>query len=401
MKILYHHRTLSKDGQDVHIREMIAALIARGHEVILVAPVTSRDGQDAASDGASRLRQILPRAVAELLELGYSIPAYLRLLKAWRKHRPDILYERCNLFLLSGSWLKAHTGIPMLLEVNAPLYEERRLHGGLAWPALARWTERHVWRRSDAILPVTAVLTKHLTAAGIPDRRIHVIANGVDTQRFSASSRGESVRRELGLEGKLILGFTGFIRPWHGLVRVVEAMAQLPDHPALHLLVIGDGPGRAAIEERARALGMTDRVTMRGVVDRGKIAAYIAAFDIALQPHAVAYASPLKLFEYMALGRAIIAPDQLNIREVLHHERDALLFDRADAGSFSSAITRLCIDSALRTKLGEGAKRTLAQGRYSWAENAVRVEAIARTLLEASPGNSARRSRAMLSTIDQ
>jgi len=401
MKILYHHRTLSKDGQDVHIQEMIAALTRRGHEVILVAPPASRSRATGSNDSSSRLRRLLPRAVAELLELGYSIPAYLRLLRAWRKHRPDILYERYNLHLLSGIWLKAHTGIPMLLEVNAPLRQERDGHGGLTWLALARWTERRIWRGSDALLPVTSVLAGHLKAADVPAERIHVIANGVDSRRFSAAPESDAMRRELGLEGRLILGFTGFVRPWHGLTRVVEAMAALRDRSDLHLLVVGDGPGRKELEDRAQVLGLTDRLTILGIVDRDKVGAYVATFDIALQPHVVAYASPLKLFEYMAMGRAIIAPDQANIREVLRHERDALLFDPNQPLSFQAAITRLCADPDLRKRLGEGAARRIGQGRFTWNDNAARVEEIAETLLDSARRGVAGPAQATLSTNDR
>ena len=381
MKILYHHRTLSQDGQDVHIQEMIAALRRRGHEVILVEPTKPRSSTSSTGGSSSRLRRLLPKRLSEILELAYSVPAYFRLLSAWRRHRPDILYERYNLFLLSGVWLKAQTGIPMLLEVNAPLYEERRTHGGLSWPKLARWTETKAWRRADALLPVTHVLASHLQNAGAPEDRIHVIANGVDAERFPPDIKGNAMRRELNLEKKLVLGFTGFIRPWHGLARVVEVIASLRERSDLHLLVVGDGPGRSEIEERARALGVAERVTIVGTVPRDRVASYVATFDIALQPHVVSYASPLKLFEYMALGRAIVAIDQPNIREVLSHDSDALLFDPRDPTAFPAAIARLCNDPDLRIRLGLEAARTIERRGFRWIDNAAKVEKIARGLI--------------------
>jgi glycosyltransferase involved in cell wall biosynthesis len=380
MRILYHHRTLSKDGQDVHITEMIEALTRRGHEVIVVAP--KRRGGALPRD-SSRLRRVLPRWLAELMELGYSVPAFVRLWRAWRQHRPDMFYERYNLFLLSGIWLKALSGIPMLLEVNAPIATERGQHGGLSWPALARWSERRVWRNSDMLLPVTAVLAQHLRSAGVPRRPIQVIANGVALHRLAALPQGDEERLRMGLQDKLVLGFAGFIRPWHGLPGVLEAMALLPEQPSLHLLVVGDGPGRSALEERARQLGMTDRLTITGVVPRDSVWSHVAAFDIALQPHAVEYASPLKLFDYMALGRAIIAPDQANIREVLTDGQDALLFDPADPANLGRAIQRLAQDPGLRHRLGSQAVRTIARGGYNWDANAAKVEAIALALIAA------------------
>ena len=106
------------------------------------------------------------------------------------------------------------------------------------------------------------------------------------------------------------------MRDWNGLEPVIDQLART-DGQRWFLLVVGDGPARAALEERARDLGVATRVRFTGVVRREEIPALVSAFDIALQPAANPYASPLKLFEYLALGRAIVAPDQPNIREVL------------------------------------------------------------------------------------
>jgi glycosyltransferase involved in cell wall biosynthesis len=382
MKILYHHRTVSKDGQDVHIGEMVAALRRRGHEVLVAAPPMNQATEFGGGGGMiARLRQLLPRAVCEGLELAYSLPAYARLLQAWNSFRPDLIYERYNLHLLAGLWLRRHSGTPLLLEVNAPLCHERTLHGGLGLHGLARWSEGAVWRAADAVLPVTRVLAGHVIAAGVAEDRIQVIPNGVDRARFVAD--GVTARRELGLEGRLVLGFSGFLRGWHGLAAALEVMAELPELPDLHLLVIGDGPARAELEARACVLGLKHRLTVLGVVPRERVPGLLAAVDVALQPSAVDYASPLKLFEYMAAGRAVVAPDQPNIREVLTDNEDALLFPPGDLPAFRDAIQRLCRDDALRHRLGAAARATLDSGGYSWDGNAARVEALARRLLSA------------------
>lgn len=381
MKILYHHRTVSRDGQDVHITELIHALRSRGHEVTIVSPPVHQDSEFGAAGGmVGRIKKCLPRALYEILECGYSVVAYRRLRAAYRQHRPDILYERYSLFLLAGKWLKARYGVPMLLEVNAPQAEERATHDGLSLVRFARWAEESVWRAADHVLPVTDQLANNVRAAGVPERRISVIPNGINTDVFSTDVSGESARRELGLEDKIVLGFTGFIRPWHGLTRVIDAMGELPNRDDVHFLVVGDGPGRQGIEDRAKAKGLGNQITMLGLVPRDKINRYVAAFDIALQPSVVAYASPLKLFEYMALGRAIVAPDQANIREVLTDSTNALLFDPNDMDAFTQAIIRLCQDDALRLRLGAGAAQRIADADYTWAGNARRVEELAKTL---------------------
>lgn len=370
MRILYHHRTASRDGQAVHIEEIIHALGADGHEVILVAPAAGGDAMGSENPIIARLKRVLPGAVYELLELGYSLPAFWKLWRACRRHRPDALYERYNSFLLSGLWLARLTGLPLLCEVNAPLTEERLAHGGLALPGLARLCDRLIWRGADRVLPVTDVLADYLRRAGVAEERIEVIANGVDTARFRPDDPGSAVRGRYRLGEYTVLGFTGFFRPWHGLDLVVRQIRAMPD---ARLLIVGDGEDRAGLEALARDLDVADRLTITGFVSREEVPDHVAAFDIALQPAVTDYASPLKLFEYMASGCAVVAPDQRNIREVLRHEQNALLFTPGDLEAFGAAVARLLADGTLRRRLGEAAAATIAGEGRTWADNARRI----------------------------
>lgn len=374
MKILYHHRTLSRDGQDVHITEMIAAFRRAGHEVRVVAPDAHSDSGFGSEGGfLSRLRSALPAAVTEWLELAYSIFAYRQLSAAYREFKPDFVYERYNLFTLSGVWLQRRTGVPFVVEVNAPLAEERGKYSGLFWERLARWTERTVWRAADAVLPVTHELADYVRHAQVAEDHIHVIPNGIDPAKFSMDVDDQSIRRQLGLGNRTVIGFTGFLRDWHGLPNVVDAMADLVPDVDAHFLVVGDGPARADVERQAELRNVSDRVTVTGLVQRSDVATYQAAFDVAVQPEATSYASPLKLFEYMGLGHAVIAPDQPNLREVLEHDKTALLFTPGDTQAFTNALRRLVTDSALRQRLGNAAAAAVTDTPYTWDGNAARV----------------------------
>jgi len=374
MKILYHHRTRSKDGQSVHIDEMIGALRALGHEVIVVAP-PSAAGSAFGSDAGfvTWLKRLLPRFVYELMELAYSLAAYRRLAQAVERHRPDCLYERYNLFLPAGVWIKRRYGIPMLLEINSPIFEERAEYDGLALRRLARWSQRYAWRAADYVLPVTAVLADIVASYGVERARIVVIPNGINAARFGDLHDLQGAKRALGLHDALVLGFTGFVRDWHGLDKVIAMMADGAALAHCHLLVVGDGPARTGLEKQARALGIAARVTFTGVVQRDDVARHVAAFDIALQPAVVAYASPLKLFEYLALGKAIVAPAQANIAEILTDEDNALLFDPLDPNGLPAALDRLCADAALRQRLAGKARATIVEQGLTWDANAQRA----------------------------
>jgi glycosyltransferase involved in cell wall biosynthesis len=381
MRVLYHHRTASKDGQAVHIEEMITALREQGHEVRVVAPGGGDDepsGQMGAEVGwVARLRARLPKAVYELLELAYTLVAYRRLAAAARDFKPDVIYERYNLFLLAGAMLKRRTGLPLLLEVNAPLAEERGKFGGLGLPWLARWAEGRAWRSADFVLPVTDVLADHVRAVGVPDERIVVVPNGINESHFAAAPSQLEAKASLGWAGALVLGFTGFVRDWHGMDRVIRWMASPAAPVEARLLVVGDGPVRAELEQLAADLKLGDRVRFTGVVHRDRVPGLVAAFDVALQPAVVAYASPLKLIEYLALGKAIVAPNQPNIAEVLSDDVNALLFEPGDAVGLERSLARLAHEPALRQRLGDGARDTIQRMQLTWAGNARKAVGLA------------------------
>ena len=371
MRILYSHRIQSRDGQSVHVEELIAAFRALGHEVMVVGPGFY---EQAEFGGESRLvawlRAHLPQAIGELAELLYNVPAYRRLRAAARRFQPDLIYERYNLYFLAGTWLARRTGIPLFLEVNAPLAQERTRFGQLRLGRLAAALERFTWRSATRVLAVTGVLKTMIAAAGVPRARIEVVPNGIDPDQFNGLPMRAS-------DGPVVLGFVGFVRDWHGLDGVIAAIADDQTASPMRLMVVGDGPARPALERQAAALGLGDRVQFTGLARREAIPGLVAGFDVALQPLAVPYASPLKIFEYMAAGRAIVAPDQPNIREILRHEETALLFDPAEPTALPAAIRRLAGDSELRARLGAAARAEITRRNYTWRGNAARVAALA------------------------
>lgn len=373
LTILYHHRTRARDGMSVHIDELIHALRTAGHRVVVVQP------QRVSATETTIERRLLPRFVYELAELAYSFVEFLKMAWVVVRYRPDALYERANVYMLSGLWISNVFRLPYLLEVNAPLAEERARYGGLAWRGLAVWTEEACWRGASVVLPVTDALAAYIVRAGVPRKRIVVTPNGVNLHRFSPRDSGAAKKR-LGLTAPLVLGFVGYVREWHGLDRVIELLAAKPLLAEALLLVVGDGPARADLEKQARKLGVADRVRFTGVMPRDALADLIAAFDVALQPEVTPYASPLKLFEYMALARTIVAPASANLLEVLEDNVDSLLFPPGDKEALASIIERLAADAALRERLGRAAAYKIAARNLTWEGNADRVASLVRGL---------------------
>lgn len=376
MKILYHHRIASKDGQYVHIEEMINSLRKIGHEVVVVEPAQLTKKDFGKSSGVVQsLRSFLPGFMHELIEFSYCFFDFFKLVFAIVEHKPDCIYERYNLFFISGILVKKIFKLPLVLEVNAPLFFERQKNNGIQLKFLAKWSERVVWRQADFVLPVTQVLAQMVLAEKVDTAKCLVVPNGINQTKFADYNSGENVRTVLGLNDKLILGFVGFVRTWHRLDRVLLSISENRDKN-WHLLLIGDGPAMQELRQQSRKLNIDDRVSFIGVVERDKIADYVSAFDIALQPDVVEYASPLKLFEYMALSKAILAPNRKNILEILVDNENALLFNPEEEGSFSMQLERLCFSKKLRDSLGSMARKTIDDKKLFWDENAKKVESI-------------------------
>jgi glycosyltransferase involved in cell wall biosynthesis len=376
MRILYSHRIQSHDGQSVHVEELIRAFRANGHEVMVVGPsFYDQSSFGGESRAVAILRRLLPGVLGELAELAYNVPAWWRLHRAWRVFRPDFVYERCNLYFLAGALVARLSGAMLFLEINSPLARERERFGNLRLTRIAAALERYTWRSATRVLPVTRVLGDILVEGGVAPERVAVVPNGVVLNRFPPRA---------GREGPVNLGFVGFIRTWHGLNTVVAEMRGQP----LRLIVVGDGPARAELEQQAAGLGIAEQVRFTGIVPHEDVPLLVGQFDIALQPQVTAYASPLKIFDYMAAACAIVAPDQPNIREILRHEENALLFDPADTVAMWAAIRRLMLDADLRQRLGQAARRELEQRQYTWTGNAHRVVGWAEELIAAGPSAS-------------
>lgn len=368
MRILYSHRIQSHDGQSVHVEELIRAFRANGHEVMVVGPSFYESADfGGESKTVAILRRLLPGVLGEFAELAYNIPAWWRLRRAYRGFKPDFIYERCNLYFLAGALIARLTGAILFLEVNSPLAAERAKFGNLRLRWIAAALERFTWRSATRVLPVTRVLGDILVEGGVAPDRIEVVPNGVVLDRFPLKAPSAASQ-------EVTLGFVGFIRTWHGLNTVVDAM---PGQP-LRLTVVGDGPARPELEQQAAELGIADRVHFTGIVPHEAVPDHVATFDIALQPAVTAYASPLKIFDYMAASCAIVAPDQPNIREILRHEENALLFAAHDPNAMWAAIRRLMLDTDLRHRLGHAARADLESRRYTWLGNAERIAAWAK-----------------------
>lgn len=400
MKILYHHRTQAEDGQAVHIRSLQRAFEQLGHEVFEVSLVQRAAPSGAASAPARppawRALTRLPRFARELAEYAYTSIGRPKIVAAAARHKVDFIYERYAFGNAAGVLAARRLGLPLILEVNSPMVLELSKTRGLSFPRTAERLENWIFANADRVCVVTEALGEILVGLGVARDRLLVTQNGVDLARYDYSDRAAvraAARADLGLgperPGEVVLGFVGYYRDWHRLDLVLDALATR-ELSSARLAIVGEGPAHEALVAQCARLGLADRVQFCGPRKHSNIPALLPAFDVALVPAINPYASPLKLFEYMAAGLASVAPDQPNLREVLRDDVDALLVQPGDGASLQRALARLVGDAHARERLGARARVTLLERDYTWIGNARRVVEAARELASKKSGASAR-----------
>lgn len=383
MRILYHHRTQAGDAQGIHIRQLIRGFRRLNHELEEVALVhaegSTSEGTDAASSRSRRglnwLRGKLPDLLRELAEVAYNLVGTYKLQRAARRFKPDFIYERYALFNVSGVLVARWHGVPLVLEVNSPLALEQRQLGQQRLSALASRLERWICNHATVVIAVSTPLREMLVAAGVEPERIVVMSNGVDPSQFQPDRQAAArVRARLGLSDARVIGFAGWMRDWHGIAELVSAMPHWP--AALHdvrLLLIGDGPAREAIEAATREANVQQRVHITGALSHAEVVEHLAAIDLAVQPAATPYASPMKIFEYLAMGKPVIAVDQANTREILVEGYNALFFPPGDMEAMAEVLSRALEDPLLLRAMSRSARDSILQRGFLWERNAQRV----------------------------
>ena len=395
MKILYiAHRINMTDGYAVHCRAFVGHVQALGHAIVTYPEIRPID-YDAVNKKASGRKGLLDyikklrwRTIKRYLHKanGYvseGLSCFDGLLETFKTrerigrliddHHIDVVIYRQNLFNFAPFMAAKKRNIPIVCEVNSMRSMEYKLIDPKAKATvLTRWAERKSAASADAVCVVSTAIKQKLDAygTGVP---VSVVVNGVDADEFNPERHPRAeAKKKLDLSDRLVLGYVGSYKNWHGLDVTVEVLDRLRQNdPRWHLLLIGNGSCFADIERTIRAKGLARAVTQIKAVPHQRVPEYMAAFDIALMTYPALpdfYFSPLKMFEYMAMGIPVVATKIGQIAEIVS-EDTGVLVDPPTAENFSAAIEQ---SAPHLERLGVNARRLMVDS-YSWAANASHI----------------------------
>jgi glycosyltransferase involved in cell wall biosynthesis len=359
-------------GASAHVRGFLRAVKLLGHDVTALVsssdctewcgiPIVSIPEPDVSSSLALDRK---PRVARALKHICNNIAVEQVMKNLIREFSPELIYERYSPFGGAGSICSRKMRIPHILEVNALLAEEGKRYRRQKLQEASEFLEQTAFQATSLIVTVSQALKDSLIESGITATKIIEVSNGVDEMFFAPV---ESLACD-SFQGNIVLGFVGSLKPWHEINLIVDTFRILASDPVYHLLVVGDGPLMKTLKALKREF--PGRVTLTGAIDHQDVPRYIHAMDIALAPYPKLdkfYFSPLKLLEYMALGKTIVATDVGQISTLITHGETGWLVPPDNSQHFIEAIRRLSKDRTLREKLGSKAAAE-ARASHSWRQ---------------------------------
>ncbi len=297
----------------------------------------------------------------------------------WRSEDVRFVWQRHDLFHDAGVTAARALERPLVVFTPSLIVQEAAGWGVRrpGWQGiLERSAEAPLLRAADVVACGSVEIAEQVGRLGVPEERLLVTPNGVDPEMFSPERRGDEVRRRLGLVGRFVVGWVGSFRKFHGLDMALEAMKRIESEiPEATLLLVGDGLERAHVEDTVRDFGLRN-VVMTGTVGYLEIPEYVAAMDVAVITDRGAgpfHYSPLKLREYMAAGKAVIAPRIGEMARWLADGEDAVLVESGDTEGLADAVQDLHGRPDLRARLGAAARRKIIE-QATWDIQLLRID---------------------------
>jgi glycosyltransferase involved in cell wall biosynthesis len=372
-KILYTAFDIvpSPKGASTHILHNLRGLVNGGFEVHLITPNDGLLPTEDTIEGVpvTRVSQDLTQNfLARAMHFGRAVVSHLALHPGY-----DVVHYRNIWDGLHIAQNKKKFGYKTLFEVNGlPSIELKYHYPGLDPDLLLKIKEQEIatLHLSDTIICPSNVTRDYIASLGLNRKLVTVIPNGVSASDFSPSPLPAR-------DGRVpVLLYIGTLADWQGLDIVIKAMPKILDGQAVQLQIVGRGRSRQRklLAKQIRKLGIEEHVIVQPAVPHHEIPVLIASADICVAPlglndrNVTQGACPIKLLEYMAAGRPLLASNMPIVRELVREDMDALLFSPSDSDDLARQVLALLNDFELSKRLAKSASER-ALTKFTWHES--------------------------------
>ena len=370
-------------GAACKAKEFFSSLQQLGHETYLFwrSHRSGRNEREVFKKKTnSPLRKILRRYYHEPKLLLSNIKHIIQENKIIKDINPDVVISRLSLLRFSSLLLCQKRKIPFIVEIdNPPIYENNTFYGKdyFHLSFFSESIERRNLFHADAIIVISNILRDYFISKGVPEDKLFFIPNGADPDKFFPKSRDVYLVRQLGIDDKLVVGWIG--SGWKWLENIVEMVAKiLACNKNMKFLFVGGCPDKILLQEIARKLECHDRVILQGYVPYNEIPRYLSVMDIVLAPYPhmnLWYPSPMKVFEYMASGKVVIASAEGQLKEVIKDGYNGCFFYPDIQDDLVNKVQVLLNSPDLRKRMGDNARKTVLE-KYTWSHHARSIESI-------------------------
>lgn len=389
MRILIHTPNIVFDGTggaSVHLRELAENLSQVGNKVDVICKLGCNN-----YDTLATIKRVRAPSIGVIEFLCTTIYGLLLGLATSRKHSYDLIYTRAG-FSASAYLLSRLTKVPYITEVNGLIQDEIDITpAGWLWKAcgyVLAFIDGKACRYSQHLVAVTPGVKKALVAeSGIESDRITVVPNGANTDLFKPMNTNRA-RQEVNLSGAdYLVTFVGNLAAWQGVEYMIRSMPYvLEEYPETKFVVVGDGIMKQELVELARQVEVSDKVVFTGYVPYGKVPLYVNAGDVCIAPFIRARnektgLSPLKIHEYMACAKAIVASRIMNL-EYIEQINAGILVEPGNPQQLAVAITKLLKDKALRQQMGKNGRKYVVEN-HSWGSIARKIAEVCEDVVKA------------------
>ncbi len=318
----------------------------------------------------------LLRNFPEIINLPYNKTSFKAIKKIIEVEQPDFVLQHNHDFNYGGALLKKELGLPLMLHCDGVEYWIKKNWGKLYFGKLLKWAEEMQWDAADSIFVPSANVKKQMVELGVDGDKIIVNPNAVDPDNFSPDIDGSDIRKKYNIHNKYVCGFVGTFGRWHGVDYLAESVKYIKKYlPEAFILFVGDGELRPKIEEILDKYDPNrDNSLVTGLVPYKEVPRYMAACDVLLTPcvgneeGTDFFNSPIKLFEYMAMERPVIATDIGQQGEIFRHKENGLLIEEREAEQIFESIKLLYEDKDLASNIAHTAREEVLQ-KYDWRVN--------------------------------